>query len=149
MNRKLKKLLKSYSFEIILFFLLLSGFFLLIVDVDLKQNIGILINLILDTLRNTFYFITHNVYDGFRIVKFSNLLGFLILLLGFYLTLKRWKNRLLRFNNSSKICEKCNSKINRIKKSNHLRFLGFILRLKIRIYKCEECNIKVKVYRTR
>ena len=44
MRRKLKQLIKSYFFEIILFFLLIIGLFLLIVDVDLKQNIGVLIS---------------------------------------------------------------------------------------------------------
>ena len=82
-------------------------------------------------------------------VKFSNLLGFLILLLGFYLTLKRWKNRLLNLNSPPKTCIKCNTKINRTNKSNYLRFLGLILRIKIRLYQCEECNLKVKIYKSK
>ena len=147
MRRKLKQLIKSYFFEIILFFLLIIGLFLLIVDVDLKQNIGVLISFTDYLIKNLFNVVSNNISHGFKSVKLSNLLGFIILILGFSLILKRWKNRLLKINNSSKICMMCNSKINRVNKSNYFKYLGFFLRLKVRSYQCEKCNHKVNVFK--
>lgn len=147
MKRRIKKLLKSYSFEIALFFLISTGLFLLVVDVDLKENIRALINLIYSFTKESFKLISYNLTGGLKIIKLSNLLGFLILIICFYLTFKRWKNRLLLLNHSSKICEKCNSKIYRKKKSNYFKVLEFILRLKIRVFQCENCNMKFKVFK--
>lgn len=147
MKRRIKKLLKLYSFEIALFFFISTGLFLLIVDVDLKENIRALINFVYSFTKESLQLISNNLTGGLKIIKLSNLLGFLILLICLYLTLKRWKKRLLLLNHSSKICEKCNSKIYRKKKSNYFKVLEFILRLKIRVFQCENCKIKFKVFK--
>ena len=145
MKRKIKKLLKLYSFEIALFFLISTGLFLLVVDVDLKENIRDSISLIFSFTKEFLNFILYNLTGVFKIIKFSNLLGFLILLIRFYLTYKRWKDRLLKSNNILKNCEKCRSKLNRINKTNLLKFLGFFMRLKIRLYECDKCHKKYKI----
>ena len=145
MKKQIKKLLKLYAFEIILFFLVLTGLFLLIVDVDLKENIRDLISQIHSFLRETISFISNNLTGGFKIIKFSNLLGFFILLICFYLTFKRWKSRLIKQNNILKICEKCNSELKRINKGKLLKLLGFFMRLKIRLYECKKCHNKYKI----
>ena len=99
MKRKIKKLLKLYSFEIALFFLISTGLFLLVVDVDLKENIRDSISLTYSFTKEFLNFISYNLTGGFKVIKFSNLLGFLILLICFYLTYRRWKDRLLKSNN--------------------------------------------------
>ena len=144
MKRRIRKLLKLYSFEIVLFFLILTGLFLLVVDVDLKENIRYSISLIYSFTKEFLNFILYNLTGGFKIIKFSNLLGFLILLICFYLTYKRLKDRLIKSNNILKTCEKCNNKLNRINKTNWLKLLGFFMRLKIRLYECDKCHKKYK-----
>ena len=145
MKRKIKKLLKLYSFEIALFFLISTGLFLLVVDVDLKENIRDSISLTYSFTKEFLNFILYNLTGGFKIIKFSNLLGFLILLICFYLTYRRWKDRLIKSNNILKTCEKCNSKLNRTNKTNLLKLLGFFMRLKIRLYECDKCHKKYKI----
>ena len=144
MKRRIKKLLKLYSFEIALFFLISTGLFLLVVDVDLKENIRHSISLTYSFTKEFLNFILYNLTGGFKIIKLSNLLGFLILLICFYLTFKRWRDRLIKLNNVLKTCEKCNSKLNRINKTNLLKLLGFFMRLKIRLYECDKCHKKYK-----
>ena len=121
------------------------GLFLLVVDVDLKENIRHSISLIFSFLKEFLNFILFNLTGGFKIIKFSNLLGFLILLICFYLTYRRWKYRLINSNNILKTCEKCNSKLNRIKKTNFLKLLGLFMHLKIRLYECDKCHKKYKI----
>ena len=147
MKRRIKKLLKLYSFEISLFFLLLTGFFLLVVDVDLKENIHDLISLSSSLITEILNIISKNLTGGLKIIKFSNLLGFLILLICFYLTFKRSKSRLIQSNYSHKICEKCNCKLNRISKTKFLKIISFFMQLKIRLYQCDECYQKYKLIR--
>ena len=127
-----------------MFFLISTGLFLLIVDVDLKENIRDLISVIYSFIKEFLNFILYNLTGGFKIIKFSNLLGFLILLICFYLTFKRWKSRLIKSNNVLKICEKCNSELKRINKTKLLKLLGFFMRLKIRLYECDKCHKKYK-----
>ena len=131
MKRRIKKLLKLYSFEIILFFLVLTGLFLLIVDVDLKENIRDLISIIHSTIKEILRIISYNLTGGIKIIKFSNLLGFFILIICFYLTFKRWKSRLIKQNNNLKICENCNDELKRINKGKLLKLLGFYMNAKI------------------
>ena len=145
MNKKIKKLLKLYSFEIILFFLVLTGLFLLIVDVDLKENIRDLVSIVYSLSKEIINIISYNLTGGMKIIKFSNLLGFLILLICSYLTLKRWKSRLIKQNNLLKICEKCDSELKRISKNKFLKLLGFFMRLKIRLFECKKCHKKYKI----
>lgn len=147
MKKKVQKLLKSYSFEIILFFLLLTGLFLLVVDVDLKKNIQRIFDLLIYFFTELLNFTKVSLLGGIKFIKLSNLLGFLILILSLYLTLSRWKTRLLKQSNNKKICEKCNSKSNRLRKSNYLRFLEFFLRINIRVFKCNICNNKFITYK--
>ena len=147
MKRRIKELLKLYSFEIILFFLVLTGLFLLIVDVDLKENIRDLISIIHSTIKEILRIISYNLTGGMRIIKFSNLLGFFILIICFYLTFKRWKSRLIKQNNNLKICENCNFELKRINKGKLLKLLGFFMRLKIRLYECNNCQKKYKLCR--
>ena len=147
MKKKVQKLLKSYSFEIILFFLLLTGLFLLVVDVDLKKNIQRIFDLLIYFFTQLLNFTKVSLLGGIKFIKLSNLLGFLILILSLYLTLSRWKTRLLNQSNNKKICEKCNSKSNRLRKSNYLRFLEFFLRINIRVFKCGICNDKFITYK--
>ena len=144
MKRRIKKLLKLYSFEIALFFLISTGLFLLVVDVDLKENIRDSISLTYSFTKEFLNFILYNLTGGFKIIKFSNLLGFLILLICFYLTYRRWKDRLIKSNNVLKTCEKCNNKLNRINKTNLLKLLSLFMRLKIRLYECDKCHKKYK-----
>ena len=144
MKRRIKKLLKLYSFEIALFFLISTGLFLLVVDVDLKENIRYLLTVTYSFIKEFLKIILYNLTGGFKIIKLSNLLGFLILLICFYLTYKRWRDRLIKSNNVLKTCEKCNSKLNRINKTNLLKLLGFFMRLKIRLYECDKCHKKYK-----
>ena len=144
MKRRIKKLLNLYSFEIALFFLISTGLFLLVVDVDLKENIRYLFTLTYSLIKEFLKIILYNLTGGFKIIKLSNLLGFLILLICFYLTFKRWRDRLIKSNNVLKTCEKCDSKLNRIKKTNLLKLLGFFMRLKIRLYECDKCHKKYK-----
>tara|TARA_Y100000992_G_C21009554_1_gene370423 strand:+ start:119 stop:568 length:450 start_codon:yes stop_codon:yes gene_type:complete len=144
-KKKIKKLLKLYSFEIVLFFLVLTGLFLLVVDIDLKKNIRNLISLTHLFTKEFLNFISYNLIGGIKIIKFSNLLGFLILLICFYLTFKRWKSRLIKSSNNSRICEKCNTTLKRINKSNFLKFLEIFMQLKIRLYKCDKCHEKYKL----
>jgi len=144
MKRRIRKLLKLYSFEIALFFLISTGLFLLVVDVDLKENIRHLLTVTYSFTKEFLKIILYNLTGGFKIIKLSNLLGFLILLICFYLTYKRWRDRLIKSNNVLKTCEKCNSKLNRINKTNLLKLLGFFMRLKIRLYECDKCHKKYK-----
>ena len=86
MKRRIKKLLKLYSFEIALFFLISTGLFLLVVDVDLKENIRHLLTLTYSLIKEFLKIILYNLSGGLKIIKLSNLLGFFILLICFYLT---------------------------------------------------------------
>ena len=147
MKRKIKKIIKLYSFEIILFLLLLTGFFLLIVDIDLKKSIQKILIQIIHSLKEISVIITSNLSGGLKIIKFSNLLGFLLLFISLILTLKRFKARLLEQNYKLKNCEKCNNKLDRINKTNFLKFSEFVFRLKIRNYQCGICSIKYKSFK--
>ena len=80
MKRRIRKLLKLYSFEIALFFLISTGLFLLVVDVDLKENIRHLLTVTYSFTKEFLKIILYNLTGGFKIIKLSNLLGFLIAL---------------------------------------------------------------------
>ena len=140
MKKFLKNFIKKYYFEVIVFLLIILGLFLLIEDFDLKLFIQSIFSEIYQLLKNSYTFLLGSFSGGLKLIKLSNLLGFIILFFSFILVLRRWKNRILSNSISSKECIKCESLSNRVKTSIKSKVLEFIFKLKIRKYQCRKCN---------
>ena len=116
------------------------GLLLLIEDFDLKLFIQSIFSRIYFLLKNSYTFLLGSFSGGLKLIKLSNLLGFIILFFSFILVFRRWKNRIPSNSISSKECIKCESLSNRVKTSFKSKVLEFIFKLKIRKYQCEKCN---------
>jgi hypothetical protein len=140
MRKIFKNFIKKYYFEVIVLLLIILGLFLLIEDFDLKLFIQSIFSKSYFLLKNSYNFLLGSFSGGLKLIKLSNLLGFIILFFSFILVLRRWKNRILSNSISSKECIKCESLSNRVKTSFKSKALEFIFRLKIRKYQCGKCN---------
>ena len=140
MKKIFKNFIKKYYFEVIVFLLIILGLFLLIEDFDLKLFIQSIFSRIYFLLKDSYTFLLGSFSGGLKLIKLSNLLGFIILFFSFILVLRRWKNRILSNSISSKKCIKCESLSNRVKTSFKSKVLEFIFKLKIRKYQCRKCN---------
>ena len=102
MKKIFKNFIKNYYFEVIVFLLIILGLFLLIEDFDLKLFIQSIFSKIYLLLKNSYTFLLGSFSGGLKLIKLSNLLGFIILFISFILVLRRWKNRILSNSISSK-----------------------------------------------
>ena len=147
MRKKVNKFLREFYLEIILFLLLITGFFLLIADFNLKSYIQNITGLFFYYIKVFLTFMHSKIYNEIKIIRLSNFLGFLILLFTLFLMYHRWRKRLLNLKNTSKFCNMCDTKRYRKKKSKYFMFLEKFLRLNISAYQCKKCRSTVHLYK--
>jgi hypothetical protein len=139
-TRRKKNFIKKYSFELLILFLITSGVFLLVENLEIKSTILAYIKYILKYILS----FLQNIFSSFSTFistrEGSDIIGMLFILTAFILIYFRYRKMAITDWNCGKNCPECESKMIRKKKDPIHKILARILFIKIRHYFCEKCN---------
>lgn len=139
-TRRKKSFIKKYSFEFLILFLITSGIFLLVENLEIKSTILAYIKFIFKYILN----FTQNIFSSFSSFiasrEGSDIIGMILISTAFILIYYRYRKMVLTDWNCGKECLECESKMLRKRKDTFHKILARILFVKIRHYFCEKCN---------
>ena len=135
-----KSILKKYSFELLILFLIISGIFLLIEKMEIKSTFIYYLKLFYYYIIQLLESIVFILSDFVKTRESSDLIGMGLIFTAFLLIYFRYRKMALTEWNIGKYCPKCETKMVRKRKESIHRILSKFLFLKVRHYFCEKCN---------
>jgi len=115
-KNKKKSLFTKYSFELLILFLLFTGVFLLVENMEIKTTIVIYLNVLMKTSLQIFQFIIITFTDFFQSREGSDIIGIGLIFIAIILLYFRYKKIFLTKWNSGKNCSECETKMVRKRK---------------------------------
>jgi hypothetical protein len=135
-----KLILKKYSFEFSILFLILIGAFLLVENFELKLIVLQFGKFLFISFVNLLKSITYIISEFISTREGSDIIGMSLIFTAILLTYFRYRRMALTEWNSGKICPECELKMIRKRKELKYKILSKILFLRIRHYFCEKCK---------
>ena len=132
-TQRKKPIIKKYSIELLILFLIISGIFLLVENLEIKSMILAHIKFILSFIQNLFSSFIES-REG------SDIIGMILISTAFILIIFRYRRMAITDWNYGKECPECESKMLRKRKDTFHKILARILFVKVRHYFCEKCN---------
>ena len=137
-----KPFIEEYNFELTVILLFGLGIFLLVEDLEIKHYIAIFIRNIFFIFVNIIEFIRDHVIFIIKRLEVSDIVGIFFILLGLYLIVNRWRERMIVRHTLLLSCPDCDKKLHRIHKNLNQKILSIIFFLKVKHYRCNTCSYK-------
>ncbi|MFH1852663.1 MAG: hypothetical protein ABIA75_09985 [Candidatus Neomarinimicrobiota bacterium] len=140
-RRKRFAYLREFSFELSVMALFLVGGFLLVEKTDVSA-------IVTGWLKAIFQFVVGGItnaardsFDFFATFESSDIVGYMLILLGIHLLVLRGRKRLFKSHGAVHSCPYCgNDKMQRVKRIYWHKLLGLFLILRIKNYQCKACS---------
>ena len=139
-KRRRNSLIKRYSFELLILFLILTGVFLLVENMEIKSTIIYYVTGLMKFGLQFFQSIITSLSGFIQSREGSDIIGMGLIFLAIILLYFRYRKMILTEWNSGKNCPGCESKMVRKKKESKHKILAKIFFLKVRHYSCAKCN---------
>lgn len=139
-RRSKKLILKKYSFEFLILFLIISGIFLLVEKMEIKSTFIYYIKLVFNSIIQFLQSIASVLSEFVKTREGSDIIGMGLLFTAFLLIYFRYRKMALTEWNSGENCLECETKMVRKRKEAIHRILSKLLILKVRHYFCEKCK---------
>jgi len=130
----------SFRIEIAALFFFALGVFLLLEEMEIKETLfkGVVNGF--KAISNGFVWLLHAIQHIFERFEFSDLVGFLFIMIALVLLLIQFRRSLLTHYAVLDVCPECGGELRHIHRLPFQRFLSWLLRLKIRRYGCRDCT---------
>jgi len=139
-TQRKKSIIKKYSFEFLILFLISMGIFLLVENLEIKSTVLAYIKFILIYVLK----FIQNIFSSISLFidsrEGSDIIGMILISTAFILIYFRYRKMAITEWNCGKECPECESKMLRKRKGTFHKILARILFVKIRHYFCEKCN---------
>ncbi len=135
-----KSFIKRYSFELLILFLILTGVFLLVENMEIKSIIIYYVTGLMKFGLQFFQSIITSLSGFIQSREGSDIIGMGLIFLAIILLYFRYRKMILTEWNSGKNCPECESKMVRKRKESKHKILAKIFFLKVRHYFCAKCN---------
>ena len=139
-KRRGKSFIKRYTFELLILFLILTGVFLLVENMEIKSTIIYYVNGLMKFNLQFLQSIITSLSGFIQSREGSDIIGMGLIFLAIILLYFRYRKMILTEWNSGKNCPECESKMVRKRKESKHKILAKIFFLKVRHYFCAKCN---------
>jgi len=139
-KRRGKSFIKRYTFELLILFLILTGVFLLVENMEIKSTIIYYVNGLMKFSLQFLQSIITSLSGFIQSLEGSDIIGMGLIFLAIILLYFRYRKMILTEWNSGKNCPECESKMVRKKKESKHKIIAKIFFLKVRHYFCAKCN---------
>lgn len=141
-KRKIISIVKKYSFEFLITFLILLGSFLLLEDFELKKFLKDFSIEIYKSIKYIIFLFLNSIFEYLIKIESSDIIGLILIFSAITLIFLRWRNNLIYKYSSSEFCFNCKGKLQRIKRKIKTRIFAFLIRLKVKKYQCKDCKLQ-------
>ncbi len=139
----MRRIIREFSFEIGILFLVFTGVFLLYEKVSLRSILRDAVIRVYEGGKNGLTALSEGIPQFFMKLSLSDWIGLFLLIAAITLAFWSARRRFLRSDlYRSSTCPDCGAKLHRIHRSSFDRFLGKLLFLPLHRYRCEnrECG---------
>ena len=141
-KRKIISIVKKYSFEFLITFLILLGSFLLLENFEIKKFLKNFSIQIYESIKYIFFLFLNSIFEYILKIESSDIIGLILIFSAIMLMFLRWRNNLIYQYSSSEFCFNCKGKLQRIKRKIKIKVFAFLIRLKIKKYQCRDCKLQ-------
>lgn len=151
-KRHQKTILNEFSFEIVIGIIFLFGVFLLFEDMEIKSFVFNGIVSTFQSITQGFSRLLGAILGTVDVFETSDIVGTILIIIAFLLLTVRVRQKaILRFNELSE-CPECGGDLVHIHRSLIQRMASKLFFLKIRRYRCKECEfegLRMRAHKTR
>ena len=148
-NSKHNRFFHEYNYEITVVFLLITGIFLLLEKMKIKQYLFDLIVSIVVFVSDMFLRVIDVLSGWIRNIEGSDIVGYLLIAIAVIMVLAKVRSRFIRRYSYITNCPKCDYNLHRTHKLIKHRFLELLLIHKVENYSCKKCDfsgIQLRLY---
>lgn len=139
-KRHERSFLRDFSFEIFVAFLFLLGLFLLFEDMEVKAVVFTGILGFFNAITNGFSKIIGSIIGGLSVIETSDVVGTILIIVALLLLSYRARQKAILRYSELNSCPECDGDLTHVHRSRLQRLTATLLRLKIRRYRCKECD---------
>ena len=143
LNNNQNRFFQEYNFEILVLGLFIVGFFLLWEKWNIKSLVWGFTTSSVRSLLTIVRDISVSIGNIISGIETSDMIGIIFILIAIILVMNRARIRIIDSHPNLLSCPKCEGGLHRTHRKTKHKIQGFILRCKIKRFKCRKCSFDV------
>jgi len=138
------KFLNRYGSDLTILPLFVAGIYLLVEKRKISRDIFEFLGALFSKIGHVIYVVFRAIYDWFARTETSDVVGYLLIFLALFAIMNKIRRHTVQNYPNTKECPNCQSELNRMHRKPIHKFLGRILFLRFKQYRCtnRECHWK-------